>query len=208
MKKLGIAVLALLMVLAVSGCTKRTPEKVAVSTKAPAAAEQLSQDEDLIASYAKQLLNKQEVDFTLTDLNGKQWKLSDLKGKIVLLNFWATWCGPCQMEMPDFQSLYGRFGADGSVIVIAVSSAALEQGQTVEESKDTVSQFVKKQNFTFPVLFDADGKVWGSYQQQGIPANYIIDTQGNVRLLQAGAFQDESHLYAALEAVRRAESGK
>ena len=165
----------------------------------------ISTDEKLVAQYAAGLSSTPSVDFTLQDLNGKQWKLSDLKGKIVLLNFWATWCGPCQMEMPDFQKLQERFGADGGVVVLAVASTATENASE-QESRSTVQAFIKQQGFTFPVLFDADGSVWQTYQQEGIPANYIIDRNGAVRLLITGAFQSEDHLFAALEAVRSADA--
>jgi thiol-disulfide isomerase/thioredoxin len=115
-------------------------------------------------------------------------------------HFGATWCPPCQAEMPGFQTLQNLNRKD--VAVLAVASTATE-GQDEKTSLDTVSQFITQQKYTFPVLFDADGKVWNVYQQQGIPANYILDKQGNVRLLQAGAFPNDEMMMAALEAVRR-----
>jgi cytochrome c-type biogenesis protein len=198
-KRIIPVILAVLLLAA--GCTPKA------SGPAPAPSGSLSVNEDLVSRYSSAMKSAPSQDFTLTDLNGKQWKLSDLKGKIVLLNFWATWCGPCQSEMPEFQKIYERYGDGGDVVVLAVASASLER-QSTDAAKASVSDFVKNQGFTFPVLFDADGSVWGVYQQEGIPANYIIDKQGNIRLLIAGAFRDEDSIYAALEAVRRADSGK
>jgi peroxiredoxin len=213
MKKYYAAIVALLLIFTLGGCKPQDPGNETATTPIPTAATpiptatSLSSNEELISKYKDSLQSKAEMDFTLQDLDGKEWKLSDLKGKIVLLNFWATWCPPCQMEMPEFQKLYDRFGSDGDVVILAVASTSLE-GQSAEVSKDSVSEFVKGQKFTFPVLFDTDGSVWKQYIQPGIPANYIIDRQGNIRLLVAGAFKDENYLYAALEAVRRAESGQ
>jgi cytochrome c-type biogenesis protein len=205
MKRL-VLLLALAIALA-AGCAKTAPgAAAATATKLPTDGP-WSGDDDAVKGYADHLQNVPSVDFTLTDLNGREWKLSDLKGKTVLLNFWATWCGPCQNEMPEFQKLYERSGGDGPVVVLAVASAALEGGGA-EAAKEAVSGFIDKQGFTFPVLFDADGSVWSVYQQEGIPANYILDADGNVRLLVSGAFRGGEELYAALEAVRRAESGK
>lgn len=213
---LGIAALALTWTLA--GCApkdttqpwQRAPsptatapqETVAVADTAAAAGtdEALSTDEAKIAAYTGKLMNKPAADFTLTDLDGKTWKLSDLKGKVVLLNFWATWCGPCQGEMPGFQTLQNLNRED--VVILAVASTATE-GLEEKESLQTVTQFIRQQKYTFPVPFDTDGSVWGAYQQQGIPANYILDKQGNVRLLHVGAFSNDEDMMAALEAVRR-----
>jgi cytochrome c-type biogenesis protein len=166
----------------------------------------LSTNADLIGKFTSQLQSAPSSDFSLKDLNGKEWKLSDLKGKVVLLNFWATWCGPCQREMPGFQKLYERFGEDGEVLVLTVASVATEN-MGEKESRDTVKQFITGQKYTFPVLFDADGSVWKAYQQEGIPANYILDKQGNIKLLITGAFPNEETMVAALEAVRR-QDGK
>ncbi len=181
---------------------KATATALPADTAAAAHTDALSDDETRIQKFTGRLMDEAAVDFTLTDLNGKTWKLSDLKGKIVLLNFWATWCGPCLMEMPGFQRLHERFGDDGEVLVLAVAST-VNEGLSDQESRDAVVKFIGQQNYTFPVPYDSDGSVWGIYRQQGIPANYILDKQGKVRLLQVGAFANDDEMMAALEAVRR-----
>jgi thiol-disulfide isomerase/thioredoxin len=109
-------------------------------------------------------------DFTLETLAGKSVSLSSYKGKIVLLSFWATWCGPCQIEMPAMEKLYQQMKGKG-LEVVAVD---------VREDKSTVSSFIKKQGYTFPVLLDVKGDVSGSemYAAGGIPVNYLIDRKG------------------------------
>lgn len=199
------AILIAFVLLLAAGCGTAAPA-AATETPLPGDAP-WSDDETAIKNFEGMLQSQPSVDFTLEGLDGKQYKLSDFKGRIVLLNFWATWCPPCQAEMPEFQKLYERSGADGPVVILAVAGSTLE-GDDPDKARATVSDFISKNKFTFPVLFDADGQVWDTYMQEGIPANYIIDGEGNVRLLVSGAFRDEPQLTAALEAVRRAKSGK
>lgn len=208
MKRLYAIIFSVLLSSQLSACRAAVPGETPAggASAGVASNESLSSDNSLIAQYSKKMTNNAGKDFTLDDLNGKSWKLSDLKGKTVLLNFWATWCGPCQREMPGFQKLYDRFGESGDVIVLAVASTSLERG-SADSALKSVEQFADEQGYTFPILFDTDGSVWEQYMQQGVPANYILDGSGNVRLLLLGAFRNEDEIYAALEAVRRAESG-
>jgi peroxiredoxin len=102
------------------------------------------------------------ADFTLRDLSGKEWSLGTLRGKVVLVNFWATWCPPCRKEMPDLGSLYERFRKQGFV-VLAIS----------DEEGDKVATFVKEQNVHYPVLLDADRKVNELFGVEGIPKSFV-----------------------------------
>ncbi|MGC2112227.1 MAG: TlpA disulfide reductase family protein, partial [Candidatus Korobacteraceae bacterium] len=86
---------------------------------------------------------RQKVDFTLTDLQGKSWTLKDLHGKVVLVNFWATWCPPCQKEMPDLEALSKRF-ADQGFVILAIS----------DEEADKVKPFIAERKITYPILLD------------------------------------------------------
>lgn len=110
-------------------------------------------------------------DFTLNSLNGKKVSLKDFRGKAVFLNFWATWCPPCVVEMPSMENLHKRF-KDKGLVVIAVNS---------EESEKKVGKFIKKKGYTFLVLLDSDGSVTGeSYRAVGFPTTYLIDRRGMV----------------------------
>jgi thiol-disulfide isomerase/thioredoxin len=107
-------------------------------------------------------------DFTLEDLNGNKVTLSQLKGKKVYLNFWATWCPPCKAEMPDIEKLYQET-KDSDLVILAVN---------VNEDKKTVQDFIAKNKYNFPILLDVKGEVSQLYQVSGIPTSYFIDTKG------------------------------
>jgi len=111
----------------------------------------------------------QETGFSLSGLDGKTYNLDALRGRVVLLNFWATWCPPCRKEMPDMEKLYQRFEPKG-LIVLAVS----------DEERDTVTSFLKKQSYTFPVLLDPDRKVNTAFSVEGIPKSFLFDRQGKL----------------------------
>lgn len=111
----------------------------------------------------------QESGFALTALDGKTYSLDRLRGKVVLLNFWATWCPPCRREMPDMEELYRRFSSKG-LVVLAVS----------DEKRETVEEFLKKQNYTFPVLLDPDRGVHTAFGIEGIPNSFLFDRQGKL----------------------------
>src|SRR3989338_4484627 len=110
-------------------------------------------------------------DFALNTLDGKKVSLKGFKGKAVFLNFWATWCPPCTIEMPSMEIIHKRF-KDKGLIVVAVNS---------EEGEKKVSKFIKKKGYTFLVLLDTDGSVTSdSYRTVGLPTTYLIDRQGMV----------------------------
>ena len=115
-------------------------------------------------------------DFELTALDGKVVRLSELRGRAVLINFWATWCGPCRIEMPDIQEQYETHTPD--LVVLAIN---------MDESPELVAPFVNELGLTFPILLDPGGKVNRElYTVRGYPSSYFVDKDGVIRVVQLG----------------------
>jgi peroxiredoxin len=112
---------------------------------------------------------RQKADFTLTDLQGNPWHLRELKGKVVLVNFWATWCPPCRKEMPDLQALYDKYHEQGFV-VLSIS----------DEEPAKVQPFITERKITYPVLLDPGRKVNEEFQVEGIPKSFVYDREGKL----------------------------
>jgi len=114
-------------------------------------------------------LSRQNADFTLNDLTGKSWRLRELRGEVVLVNFWATWCPPCRKEMPDLEALYRQFGPRG-LVILAIS----------DEYAAKVQPFVAGQQFTYPILLDPGRKVNETFRVEGIPKSFVYDREGRL----------------------------
>lgn len=137
----------------------------AASTPAPETAVQAIDDVPLGLD-----VGQRAPDFTVQLLDGRTVTLSDFRGRPVLINFWATWCGPCRDELPDFQTVYEQQGGEERFVVLAVNNM---------ESRDTVASFVKQIGITFPVALDPDGRVnFDLYHIQGYPTSILLDAQG------------------------------
>ena len=137
-------------------------EHVKVRLAGPELARALKSVDETIAVRSK-------ADFELKDLDGRSWKRSALKGKVVLLNFWATWCPPCRQEMPDLQALNEEFGPQG-LVVLAVS----------DEEPTKVKDFASDAKWTFPVLLDSDKKVGKLYRLESLPKTFVYDREGKL----------------------------
>jgi peroxiredoxin len=112
---------------------------------------------------------RERADFTLTDLEGKTWSLQGLHGKVVLVNFWATWCPPCRKEMPDLETLYQEFKAQG-LLILAIS----------DEDMSKVKPFIAEHHTTYPILLDPGRKVNELFQVEGIPKSFVYDREGKL----------------------------
>jgi len=115
-------------------------------------------------------------DFKATRIGGESVRLSDLRGKVVVLNIWATWCKPCEEEAPSLERLYqkiksGPLGGDFEILAVSIDA----------RSRDAVLPFQRKFNLTFPILFDPDGRVSRIYQTTGVPETFVIDREGTIR---------------------------
>jgi len=133
------------------------------------------------------LSGQKAFDFTLADLSDKPVKLSSLRGKVVILDFWATWCGPCRIEMPSVQKLHEEFGSKGLVVL----------GVDYGEEPGRVRTFLAKNPYTFRILMDRDQSVGTRYQVNGIPSLFVIDRTGTISSHFIGV-RDEDTLREAL----------
>ncbi|MEA4932229.1 MAG: cytochrome c biogenesis protein/redoxin, partial [Lawsonibacter sp.] len=121
-------------------------------------------------------------DFTLMDQNGETHTLSDYRGKTVFLNFWATWCGPCQNELPDIQKLYESYGSnEGDLVVLGVANPKTEDyPNNQDKTQAEVEQFLQESGYTFPVVMDTTGEVLSAYGISAFPTTFMIDAEGNL----------------------------
>jgi thiol-disulfide isomerase/thioredoxin len=117
-------------------------------------------------------------DFALQGLDGHTYRLSELRGRAVLINFWATWCGPCRTEMPAIEEVSRRYGGN-RLVVLAVN---------VEEDADRVAPFVQQLGLSFPILLDRDGAVSRRYRVTGLPTTYLIRPDGTIDGIRLGPY--------------------
>ncbi|HJB95666.1 MAG TPA: redoxin domain-containing protein [Candidatus Mediterraneibacter intestinigallinarum] len=119
------------------------------------------------------------ADLELTDQFGNTHTLSDYKGKVIFLNFWATWCGPCRNEMPDIQKLYDEYsaqGEDAEVVILGIAGPGIGQEKSAEE----IADFMTENGYTYPVLMDTSGEMFTQYGISAFPTTFMIDKDGNV----------------------------
>ena len=115
-------------------------------------------------------------DFTLRALDGPNVRLQELRGRVVLVNFWATWCGPCRQEMPHLNRLYEKYRGSGFQLL----------GVNIDEDARAATELAAKLGVKFPVLLDTDKKVSRLYDMSAMPATIVIDRDGKVRYLHRG----------------------
>ena len=122
------------------------------------------------------MINEDAPNFTLTNLNGESVSLESLKGKVVVVDFWATWCGPCIASFPGMQKAVNKFADDKDVEFIFVDT--WESGKDKEKA---VKKFIESKGYNFNVLMDIENTMVADYKVDGIPAKFILDKDGNIR---------------------------
>lgn len=192
MKKIVSLLVVILFILLITACSNKDIEKSQKTEE-----QILNQQQTEKKEIAKEEISKEEevkegifqgdkaYDFTLLDREGNEVSLSSFKGKVVFLNFWASWCPPCRAEMPDIQKIYEKY-KDTDVAIITVNLTAAEKNGIEDTNK-----FIDENDYTFPVLLDKDGEVAVKYRISGIPTTYIINKDGIIYNFITGAMNEE-----------------
>ena len=165
-----------------------TPDQLAV--QGASAAGQTEQDADTPQEEDKGEEEGQEPekvlapDFTVYDLDGNAVQLSDYIGKPIVLNFWASWCGPCQMEMPDFHEKYLELGEEVNFLMINMT--------TGRETQESAIAFIEKNDYSFPIFYDTQSDAAMTYGAYSLPTTYFIDAEGYAIAQATGAIDAET----------------
>ena len=173
MKKMLCLLLAAVLLLC--GCTSK-PEEPSHATTEPVK----TTAEPAQTTGAAEESRPSAPDFTVFDREGNPVKLSDFVGKPVVLNFWASWCGPCKREMPEFQKAYEKYGENVAFLVVNLTDG---QSETVE----TASGYIESCGYTFPVYYDTSGEAAYTYGIYSIPTTFFIHADGTVEGYISGA---------------------
>lgn len=142
--------------------------------------------------------NKPAPDFTVYDKNNKEVNLSDFRGKPTIVNFWASWCGPCKMEMPDFEEKNRALGDKINFLMVNMTDGS-------RETVKIASYFIKKEGYTFPVYYDIKSNAAIAYSVYSLPTTYFIDADGYIVAQSTGAIDGET-LQKGIDMIKE-ESG-
>lgn len=152
--------------------------------------------EGLVKKLKKEMLNDKAPDFKLRDLDGKEVKLSSLKGKTVILDFWATWCPPCRASFPGMKKAVEKYASNPNVRFLFIDTR-----ERVEDKKKNAADFLAKNQYPFHVLLDLDSKVLELYRVPGIPTKFVIDKNGMVRFKVVGFGGNTDQMLEEIDAM-------
>lgn len=182
-KNKSFLLLTLLLIVLIAGASilynklSTSVKKETLTESSPKTPKEKTEESDKVSSNKEDSSKKtpsstMEVpDFTVTDSSGKELKLSDFLGKPVILNFWASWCGPCKQEMPHFDEAYKKYEEDIHFVMVNLTDGA-------RETKEKAEAFISEQGYSFPVYFDTKTEAAMAYGTYSIPVTYFIDANG------------------------------
>ncbi|MBE5924391.1 MAG: TlpA family protein disulfide reductase [Lachnospiraceae bacterium] len=147
-------------------------------------------EEDTNANYGELSEGDTAPDFTAELVDGSKFSLSENSGKVILINLWATWCGPCVEEMPAFEKLNKEYGDDVKIVCV-----------NCMEAKSDVNSFVKQNGYTFPVAYDESGAINMKYPTQGIPYTLVVGKDGKVKNIYVGSAGMEQQYQTYKDAI-------
>ena len=150
----------------------------------------------MLEDLRKSMINEKAPVFALVDLNGKKIDLGELKGKVVIVDFWATWCGPCKASFPGMQKMVSKYKDDPNVKFVFIDT--WEKG---DEKQKNAAEFIANNKYSFHVLMDNDDKVVAEFKVEGIPTKFVIDKNGMVRFKAVGFDGSDDKLMTELTAM-------
>ena len=179
-KKLSWIIIAVLLVGLIGGASvlyerysgEVEREQLAVEESVQSESSEATENKEAEDSSAEEKELVMAPDFTVYDAEGNAVKLSDYIGKPTIVNFWASWCGPCQMEMPDFDEKYQELGSEVNFLMVNMTDGS-------RETLETAKEFLAEAGYSFPVYFDTDMDAAMTYGVNSLPSTYFIDAEGH-----------------------------
>ena len=141
-------------------------------------------DNGLVVEQKPENAKNMAINFTVENAAGEEVDLYSFVGKPIVLNFWASWCGPCKMELPDFQSAYEAYGEEVEFLLVNLTDG-------MQETKETAAAFMESEGYTLPVYYDTRQEAAYAYQVYSIPTTYLIDASGEVVAKASGMIDKE-----------------